>query len=315
MWNIIHNAVEAINIALDRAAMSAEDKAKAGDPAPATQAQIADYLVLLLTESRDEQLTGHPDKGALDKVIKIIDRYDKAVIEHCAKFHDLSVLTLVLTLSREIALLGGESASSSALDAIRACFAAEVRFRTTYTFDQGAWRFGVIVPVNLFPQAGLDAAQTASYTVLVDPPANWPFSDASCLYHVTGGDGQLSVIQARLKFPDPATPTPAATTPGPTPIVPLVKFTDVVVEFDFGNPLAYYSKISGPCSGNPPGLPIFAFAYEELNKSLKKGANYLWDGGFQVPDDGGPVLARRTVDQKPGPITSTSTIEIVHTPK
>ncbi|MFL5680406.1 MAG: hypothetical protein ACJ77B_07380 [Chloroflexota bacterium] len=322
---IIGNAMQAITDATERLATSAVKRAENGSPDAATQVELMEAVAVILGAERANQLSGREGSpAALREVARIVDLYSAAVAKHCATNHDLTVLTLLFSLARESALLGGDQ-DDSGTARLRKCLSVEVRFRTTVTQTEtrGELRFGAIVPVTLL--FGDDPAPSVPYTAA----STLNVGDQGCRIDFPLDPGTFTVTKARLIAapPPPPAPVPASSSapPGFKPVPPL-DIVDASVEFSLGDSILR-KVIGGQCSDqeDPSSYPFYA-TFDGLHPAESRGGGkYEFTGGFTIPGGGSPVLARRTIEREqkvgpPGPDgtvqawRSTTIIEIVHTP-
>lgn len=325
----IANALDAVNTATERLGKSAVEAAKKGDVSAATQVELAAAVQVILASARADQLMGRPgDPNALALVGQIISTFLGTVIHHCETAHDLTVLTLLLTLSRQSQLLGIDDAAQQ--DGLRSCTAAKVHFVTTITASLapspvatpgtfgGVVTIDVSAPINLFD--GLpspDVPYTATSTIV--------FKDDTCTVTESIDSATFSVQLVTLKqSPPPAKPAspPAAPSSVPhfVPVAPLV-FTDALVLLSIATPQVE-NNLSGSCGPSDPTPQFVSDWFDQLHPAeAKGGGGYLFDSGFTIPADGSAVLARRTIDRTvrhdtDGSVNyqSTTQIEIVHDP-
>ncbi len=311
---IINNAMQGIIDATKRLTASEIERAKTGNPDAATQVELITAMAVILGAARADELTGRPGSPeAIKQVVAILDTYEKAVIKHCETNHDLTVLTLIFSLSQQLQLLGPDSAAGREAG-WRGCLSVEVRFRTTITQSEmsGEIRFGAIVPATLL--FGDDPPPETPYTVA----STLSFGDDVCSIRLAVDDGTFTVTRVHLIPAKPASTPPQ--TKGLQPVPPL-EIVDATVEFSIGNPLMR-PEIRGQCSDQESTEPL---ALERFYGGLhptetRGGGNYVFTGGYTIPGPGSPVLAKRTIEREFGVgirqfYYSTTIIEIVHTPK
>ena len=327
---IINNALDGIANATERLGESALKIAKAGSPDAASQVQIEAAMLVMLGSQRADQLTGNGvNRNVMPQVAAIVKAYLVGVTEHCATTHDLTVLTLLASLTRQTQLLGG--ADESADREMHKCTSADVRLHLTFnvlnpegvvpnnpeTFE-GVWELDVTAPVDLYfgviyEGVPYHVTSTVAYKSKV------------CTSATTVDDGQFSVLRARLTSdPKPGTTPPVIPAqPSKSPasyVIATPPITDAVVDLSIGSPLV---RDSGGCAGPPvaPG-PLTSFIDQALNVEAHGSGAYLFKGGFEIPGGGSKVLARRTIDRTTTPLTKemnayhiTTIVEIIHTPE
>jgi hypothetical protein len=322
---IVSNALDAIAQASQRLGDAALATAEKGDVSAAAQTELNAAITVILESARADQLLGRPgDPAALQTVEKILDAYLAGVTKHCTTTHDVTVLNLLLGLSRQAQLLG----STTAGEAVIQCTSGEVHFQTTITGVltdpgsdnaslSGTWVIDVRAPINLFdgqPSGDVPFPVTSTVIYHSDP----------CNLGQPVDDSVFTVVRVFLKPPPP--PNPPKPQPSPAPNAPFrptppIPFTDASVQLSIGNPTVHFVKLGGPHCDGPMGTePSFTDYFDPLNPGSAMGNGvYLYDGGFEIPGNGSEVLARRTIDQTfafaPQQIyTAHTVIEIIHTP-
>ena len=312
----INNAMQGISDATKRLTAGEIKRAETGSPDAATQVELMTAVAVILASERASQLVGREGSPeTIRQVVAILDAYEVAITKRCESNHDLTLLTLMFSLSRQLALLGADNEPRW-----RGCLSAEVRFRTTITQTEisGEARYGVIMPVTLL--FGDDPPPEVPYSVA----STLSLGDEVCSIEWRFEDGTLSATRARLIAAEP-TPPPAG--PGLQPVPPL-DIVDASVELLSSDPLVH-DVLVGECpdtqgaSTVPLDSSFGALLYPD---EWKGGGRYVFTGGYTIPGAGSPVLAKRTIERETivGPPKSdgsrqswnaTTVIEIVHTPK
>ncbi len=313
--NTIAAALDAIADAGKRLGDAALVRAEAGQVDAATQVELQAAIMVILQAERAAQLTGNETDGsAVGRVGEIIKAYLTGVTKHCSDAHDLTVLTLLLGLSRQSALLGVEDdpAQDAAFDR---CMSAEVHFTSTITLylccgtdntvATGELRIQGTAAVNLFDQ--LPSVETP-----LEITSDLTVHFFECDMLMSLGDGTFSVQQARLLTTSP--PKAAAVPGGP---VPPLQISDASILLSLGDPTEVLSGCPNP--GDPGD---FVELFDHLHPGeAKGGGSYLFANGFEIPGAGSAVLARQTISREwvadsLGTTTyrSTTVIEVVHTP-
>ena len=325
---IINNALDGIADATERLGVSALKIAKEGSPDAASQLEIEAAMLVILASQRVDQLTGNGvNRDATSRVAAIVNTYLLGVTKHCEKAHDLTVLTLLLSLSRQAQLLGPDEAVDREM---HQCTAAEVHLQITFNVlkaeglnpsnpesFEGVWELDVTAPVDLYYRSTFeDVPYSVSSTVA--------YKSNVCTSATTVDDGRFSVLRALLtsKPPSGSTPPVGPAQPSAKPAVSAIAtlpITDALVDLSIGNPLV---RDFGGCGGPPvaPG-PLTYFFDQALKAEAHGSGAYLFNGGFKIPGGGSAVLARLTIDRTTTPLTQEmnayhikTIVEIIHKP-
>jgi hypothetical protein len=328
----LDNALNGIADAAKRLGDSALATAEKGSPDAASQVDIGSAIEVILASERADQLSGRAvNSEAMSRVVAIVKTYLAGVTKHCQTAHDLTVLTLLFSLTRQVQLLGADDSTES--QELGKCASAKVHFHTTINVsmppslaDTGAtyggdMQFDVTAPVDLFYGASYEGVPYTISTTVV-------FHDNTCTATETVDGGSFSVPRASLmSAAPPAAPPPppaggaqSSKKPG-VPVIPALAITDALVQVSIGNP-AIHDNAGPECGPQSGTQPSFSDIYDQLHHAEALGSGvYLFSGGFEIPGGGSAVLARRTIDRtRPSyaegiPIyTSTTIIEIIHTP-
>jgi hypothetical protein len=328
---IINNALDGISDATRRLGDSALKIAEKGSPDAASQADIQAALLVILASQRADQLTGNgADRNAIPRVVAIVEAYLAGVTKHCETAHDLTVLTLLFSLSHQAQILGG---ADEAVDReMHKCTSTDIHLHMTFTVLEansavtttasfaGVWELDVTAPVDLYYGSTYeDVPYSVTSTV--------QFQDDTCTLLTTVDDGQFSVLRASLTSePAPGTTppvTPARPSGNPTSyVIATPPITDARVDLSIGSPLVRSGQTSGQCGTPVAPSPFTGFVDQALNVEAHGSGAYLFNGGFEIPGGGSAVLARRTIDRTTTPLTRelnayhiTAIVEIIHTPK
>jgi hypothetical protein len=313
--NVIATALDAIADAAQRLGESVLRTAETGNVDAAAQAEIEAAIVVIFQAERAAELTGLETSGsAIRRAVSVMRTYLTGVTKRCRDTHDLTVLTLLVSLSRGIALLGGPDDATQD-ESFRKCMSAEVHFTTSITISQrggidnlvvtGALTIEGRATVDLFDQLpSVGGALVIASDLVVH------FRDCEALISVQGGT--FSVQKASLLTnPNPTPPTPEST------YVPPLEIVDASVLLSLGSPTP--RPIDCENLGEPGDfLELFDNLHPQEHQG---GGSYLFDRGFEIPGTGSALLARRTIDRQYvadslGDTTylSTTVIELTHTP-
>jgi hypothetical protein len=323
----INNALDGIAAASKRLGEAALAAAQKGNVSAAAQTEIAAALAVILASTRADELLGHPvNEDALQVAAAIMKTYLVGVTKRCEQAHDVTVLNLLLLLSRQAQLLGEDD--PAATEGVQRCASATVRFRTTITERfapsllppggdfTGDAQIDVSASINLFD--GLpskDVTYPVVSTLAVD-------LGGGCTVRQPIDGSTFSVRRLTLKQPanPPVPPPPSSPAPRFAPVAPL-EFTDATVELSLGRPQVQ-TVPEGPCGpGDTAPIPLTVW-FDQLHPKETKGAGvYLFDSGYEIPGGGSATLARRTIDRfvrldsvGTNVYNSHTVIEIIHNP-